>query len=134
MMGRPAHAVVDQRVAGQQREQQQALEHAGQRLGQAQARLRQLAADVEHAHQHRREDDAHRVQPPDEGHDDGGEAVAGRHVRRELAQRPGGLQRAGQAGHAARQQQRRPQRAARREAGVARRRRRQPAHLQLEAR
>jgi hypothetical protein len=103
-------AVVDQRVAGQQREQQQALEHAGQRLGQAQARLRQFAADVEHAHQHGREHDAHRVQPPDEGHDDGREAVAGRHVGRELAQRPGGFQRAGQAGHAARQQQRRPQR------------------------
>jgi len=42
----PAHAVVDQRVAAQQREQQHALEHAGEGLGQAQARLRELAADV----------------------------------------------------------------------------------------
>ena len=129
----PQHAVVDQRVAGQQREQQQALEHAGQRLRQPEPRLRQLAADVEHAHQQRREDDADRVQPADEGDDDRGEAVAGRHVRRQLAERPGHLERAGQAGHAARDQQRRPQRAARREAGVARRRRRQAADLQLEA-
>ena len=98
--------VGDQRVAGQQREQQQALEHAGERLGQPQARLRQLAADVEHAHQHRREHHADRVQPADEGHDDGGEAVARRHVGRELADRPGHLQRAGQAG------QRRPRSAA----------------------
>src|SRR5574343_1083819 len=130
---RQARAVVDQRVAGQQREPQQALEHAGQRLGQAQARLRQFAADVEHAHQHRRKDDAHRVQPPHEGDDDGREAVAHWHVGRDLAQRAGRLEAAGQAGHAARQQQRRPERRARREARVARRRRRQAAHRQLEA-
>jgi hypothetical protein len=53
---------------------------------------------------------AHRVQPPDKGHDDGGKAVARRHIGRELAHRPGHLQRTGQAGRAARDQQRRPQR------------------------
>ena len=82
----------------------------------------------------RREHDAHRVQPADEGDDDGREAVARRHVRRELAERPGGLERTGQAGHAARQQQRRPQRAcATRSPRSAPRQRRQPTHLQLEA-
>jgi hypothetical protein len=56
-------------------------------------------------------DDADRVQPADEGDDDGREAVADRHVRRELAERPGRLERPGQTGQAAGQQQRRPQRA-----------------------
>ncbi len=129
----PAHAVVDQRVACEQREQQQTLEHAGQRLRQPEPRLRELAADVEHAHQQRREDDAHRVQPPDEGDDDRGEAVARRHVRRQLPERAGRLETTRKAGHAARQQQRGPQPGARREACVARGHRREPADLQLEA-
>src|SRR5881296_569305 len=71
----PAHAVMNQGVAGEQREQQQPLEHAGQRLRQPEARLRELAADLEHAHQHRREDAAHRMQAADEGDDDGRKAV-----------------------------------------------------------
>ena len=33
------------------------------------------------------------MQPADEGDDDRGEAVAGRHVRRQLAERPGDLER-----------------------------------------
>jgi hypothetical protein len=37
---------VDQRVAGQEREQQQALEHAGQRFRQPEAGLRELTTDV----------------------------------------------------------------------------------------
>ena len=76
-------------------------------LGKPEARLRQLAADVEHAHQDAGEHHAHRVQPADEGHDDRREAVAGRHVRRELAERARDLERARQAG------QRRPRSAAR---------------------
>ena len=74
------------------------------------------------------------MQAADEGDDDRGEAVAGRHVRRQLAERPGDLEPAGEAGHAARDQQRRPERLPRREAGVARRRRRQAADLELKAR
>src|SRR6218665_3601271 len=90
-----AQAVMDEGVASQQAEQQQALEPPGDGLGQAQARLRQLAADIEHAHQDPREHDANRVQAPDEGHDDGREAIAGRYIGRQLAQRPGRFQRGG---------------------------------------
>jgi hypothetical protein len=124
---------MDQRVAGEEGEEQQPLEHAGQRFRQAEPRLRELAADIEHAHQHRRKNDADRVQPADEGDDDRGKAVSRRHVRRELAERPRDLEPAGQTGHAARQQQRRPQRLPRREPGIPRRGRCQAADLQLKA-
>src|SRR4051812_13748887 len=46
-VGKETQAIDHQRVAGQQREQEQALEHAGQGLGQAQAGLGEFAADVE---------------------------------------------------------------------------------------
>ncbi|MCY1234389.1 hypothetical protein D9M72_469710 [compost metagenome] len=74
------------------------------------------------------------MQPADKGDDDGGEAVARRDRRQQLADRAGHFERARQARGGARDQQRAPQRAARREAGVARRRRRGAAHLQPIAR
>ena len=83
--------------------------------------LRLLAAEVEQRHQQAREEDAHRVQPADEGDDDRGETVAGRDLRRQLAHRPGDFAHAGDAGHRAAGQQTGPDRARRGEAGVARR-------------
>ena len=129
----PADAVRDQRVAGEQREQQQPLENAGERFRQAEARLGEFAADVEHAHQDRRKDDPDRMQATDEGDDDRGESVAGGNVRRQLAERAGDLEPTGEPRHRTGEQQRRPERLARRKASVARRRRRQAADLKLEA-
>lgn len=73
------------------------------------------------------------MQPAHEGHDDGGEAVARRHIRRELPDRTGDLERTGQACSPARCQQRDPHRATCREAGIARGRRRQSTDLLREA-
>src|SRR3546814_4789249 len=76
-------AVANQEVGGQKEEQQQALEHAGDGLRQADHNLRRLAADVGERHQQAGEDDAERVQAAEEGDDDGGEAVARRDHRSE---------------------------------------------------
>ena len=117
---REAQLVLDERVAGQQREQEQSLKYAGDRLGQPETRLRQLTADEEHAHQHRRERDADRIESADEGDDDRGKAVAQGHVRGELTIGAGHFQRAGQACQGTREQERQPERAACGEARVAR--------------
>src|SRR3546814_16863896 len=77
-------AVANQEVGGQKEEQQQALEHAGDGLRQADHNLRRLAADVGERHQQAGEDDAERVQAAEEGDDDGGEAVARREERKSV--------------------------------------------------
>src|ERR1700744_1260697 len=89
--GRPTatQAVMDEQVAAEQREQQQALEHAADRLRQLQRNLHRLAAEIKQRHQQARGQAAERMQPPDEHADDRGEAVARRPRRLELADRPG---------------------------------------------
>ena len=62
------------------------------RLRQADLDLRRLAADVGQRQQQAGEQDAERMQPAEEGDDDGGEAVAGRDVGDELADRAGDLE------------------------------------------
>ena len=59
------------------------------------------------------------MQPADEGDDDRREAVAGRHQRLQLADRPGDLAHAGDAGRAAAEQHAEPDHATRLEAGIA---------------
>ena len=77
-------------------------------LRQAELDLRVLAAEIGQRHQQAGEQDPDRVQPAEEGDDDRGEAVAGRDRGHQLADRPGDLEQAGQAGQAAADQQREP--------------------------
>ena len=91
----PPHPVEDEEVGGEQEEQQDALEDAGQRRGQAERHLHGFAAEEEQRHQQAGEHDAEGVEPADEGDDDRRKAVARRDVRRQLAERPGGLRHAG---------------------------------------
>ena len=69
------------------------------------------------------------MQAPDKGHDNGGKAVAGRNMRRELPQGTCHFQRPSKAGGTARNQQSRPERAARGETGKTCRCRRKAAYL-----
>ena len=73
-----ADAVVDQRVAGEHEEQQHALEDARDLVGDAERDLRRLAAEIGQRQHQAGGDDAERIEPPEEGDDDRGEAVAGR--------------------------------------------------------
>src|SRR5690606_6241803 len=126
----PAQALVDQDIAGQQREQQDALEDAGDGAGHAQARLGQLAADVEQGHDEAGEHDTDGMQPPHEGDDDGGEAVARGNRGGELADRPHDFTGPRHARQGAGTQHAAPQRAARGKPGIARGQRRQAPHRQ----
>ena len=74
--------------AAQQEEQQDALEDAGDGAGQAELDLRRLAAEIGEREQQPGEEHADRMQPAEEGDDDGGEAVAGRDLGRQLADGP----------------------------------------------
>src|SRR5450830_1081387 len=104
----PAQFVLDQHVASEQGKQQDALEHARDRAGQPQARLRQFAADIKQGHDEAGKEDADRMQPSHESDDDGGKAVAGRDRGRELPHRPQHFAGARQAGQGAADQQGRP--------------------------
>jgi hypothetical protein len=73
------------------------------------------------------------MQPTEEGDDDRGEAIARRYRRRDLADRSGDLDHAGQTGERARQQQRQPDQPILAVAGIAGRRGRQSDHLDLES-
>src|SRR5690606_1717366 len=84
----PAQALVDQDIAGQQREQHDALEDAGDGAGHAEARVGQLAAEEEPGHVEGGDQDTDGMRPPHEGDDDGGEAVARASRGGELADRP----------------------------------------------
>ena len=68
-------------VAGQQCEQQDALEDAGDGAGHAQAALGKLAADVEQCHDEAGKNYAQGMQTPHECHDDRGKTVARRNRR-----------------------------------------------------
>ena len=74
-------AVENQDVAAEQEEQQDALEDAGDRVGQPEIDLRRVAAEIGQRQQQSGEDRADRMQPAEEGDDDRGEAVARRDAR-----------------------------------------------------
>src|ERR1044072_9938503 len=65
-----ADAVEDERVAGEHVEQENALEHLGEIERDLQRDLRALAADEGEGQEQRRDQDADRVQAPEERHDD----------------------------------------------------------------
>jgi hypothetical protein len=83
-----------QEVAAEQVEQQDALEDAGDRVRQAEIDLRRVAAEIGQREQQPGGNGAERVQPPEKGDDDRGEAVARRQRRGQLSQRAGRLQQA----------------------------------------
>src|SRR5581483_12267441 len=76
-----AEAIENERVAGEHIEQQDALEHLGQIERHLERDLRGLTADEGEGEEQRRDQDADRMQPPEERHDDRRETVAGRDVR-----------------------------------------------------
>src|SRR4051794_25767957 len=82
-----AEAVEDERVAGEHVEQQDALEHLGEIERPLERNLRALAADESERQEQRRDQDPDRIEPSEKGHDDGGEAVAGRDVRLQVIDR-----------------------------------------------
>jgi hypothetical protein len=76
---------MDQRVASQHEEQQQPLEQSRHLVGDANRDLCRLAAEIGQRKNEACRDDAERIEPSQERHDDGREAVAGRNHRTELA-------------------------------------------------
>ena len=75
--GQDADPVSDQRVAGEDEEQQHALEHLGGLVGDPELDLRRLAPEVADAEQHAGEQHPDRIQSAEKSHDDRGEAIAG---------------------------------------------------------
>src|SRR6185295_17041296 len=79
-----ADAVEDERVAGEHVEQQDTLEHLGEIERHFQRDLRVLPADERQREEQRRDQDADRIEPAEERHDDRGEAVARRDAGLEM--------------------------------------------------
>src|SRR6266536_2181678 len=96
-----ADAIEDQRIAGEDIEQQNALEHLGEVERHLQRDLRTLAADEGEREEQRRDQDAERIEPAEKRHDDRREAVAGRDVGLQVVYRGGDLDDAGKAGERA---------------------------------
>ena len=86
-------------------EQQDALEHLGDLVGNSQRHLRRLAADVAQRQQQSGKQHAKRIEAAEEGHDDGRKAIAGRNLRLQLADHAGHFANAGKARKPARQQE-----------------------------
>src|SRR5262245_40361798 len=128
-----AEAVEDQRVAGEHVEQQHALEHLGEVERHFQRDLRAFAADEGEREEQRGDQDADRVQPPEERHDDRREAVAGRDVRLQMVDVGRHLDDAGQSRERARDQERHDDQRPVAEAREARGARRGADQLDLEA-
>ena len=103
-----ANAVAHQRVGGQHAEQQDALEGLREIERQLQQDLRALAADEGQRHHERRDQDADGIEPAEERHGDGREAVAGRDRRLQLADLARNLGDAGKPRQAARDARRPP--------------------------
>src|SRR5690606_30430265 len=111
------HPVEDQRVAGEDEEQQQPLEDAGDLLRDGVGNLHALTAEIGQRQDEAGDDDAERIEPAEEGNDDRGEAVAGRNGDAQLAERPGDLADAGEPGKPARHQKHQQNHAVLAEAG-----------------
>src|SRR5271168_4376130 len=83
------NAVEDQGVAGEHVEQQDALKHLGEIERHLHRDLGLLAADESQCEEQARDQDANRIEPSEEGDDDGGEAIARRDAGLEMPDRPG---------------------------------------------
>src|SRR5271155_452122 len=83
-----ADAIDNQRIAGQHVEQQDALEYLGEVERNFHRDLRLFAADESQRQKQSGDQDADRIEPSEEGDDDGGEAVARRDVGLQMSDRP----------------------------------------------
>src|SRR3979411_153897 len=89
------NAVEDERVAGEDVEQQDALEDLGQIERNLHRDLRLLAADERERQEQARDQYPDRIQPAEERKDERGEAIARRTVVMQVTPRPGTLDDAG---------------------------------------
>src|SRR5882724_7603536 len=128
-----AQPIVNEDVAAEKIEQENALEDAGYGTGQAQIDLGRLAAEIRQGEEQPGEQYAQRMEPAEESDDDRGKAVAGRDLRGQLPDRAGHLEQAGGAGEPAAQQQAEPDESMVAEAGISRRARRLAQDLELES-
>src|SRR6516165_531576 len=96
-----ADAVDDERIAGQHVEQQDALEHLGEVERHLHRDLRALATDEGERKKKTGDQDTDRIEPPQKGDDNGGEAVARRHAGIEMADRSRHFDDPGKAGQRA---------------------------------
>src|SRR3954453_16996253 len=78
-------AIEDEGVTGENHEQEHALEHSGDLVGNAERDLRRLAAEIAHREHEAGEQHADGAEPAEEGYDYGGEAIARRDAGLELA-------------------------------------------------
>jgi hypothetical protein len=104
--GDEAEAVENERIAGEHEEQQNALEHLGEIERHLERDLRLLAADEGQRQKQAGDQDADRIEPPQERNDDGGESVAGRNAGLQMADWAGDLDDAGEPGERARHRER----------------------------
>src|SRR5690606_38519112 len=128
-----AHAVVDQRVAGEHEEEQHALEGAHGLVGNAERDLRRLAAEIGQRQDDARGNDAERSEPAEKSDDGGGEAVTDRDFLVEVLDRTGNLGDAGKTGERAGQHEDEEHHLRRGETGEAPCPRTLAKHLNLEA-
>src|SRR5215213_2004754 len=101
---REAQAVEDEGVAGENEEQENALEDPRYLLRHAQSDLGRLAAHIAQRQYQTGDDHAQGIEPAEKRHDDGGETVARRYARLQLADGARHFADAGEAGEAARQE------------------------------
>ena len=113
-----AQPVIDEDVRGEQEEEQRPLEQSSDGRRQRQVDLRRFAAEIQERHEEAREHDSQWVQPADEGDDDRGEAVTGRHRRQQLPDRTRNFADAGEPRASAADQHAQPHGAARRNSRV----------------
>src|SRR5271170_4268010 len=96
-----ADAVDDERIAGEHIEQQDALEDLGEVERDLHRDLRPLAADEGQSEKQPGDQNAHRIEPAEEGDNDGREAVARCHTRIQMPDRSSHLDDTGEAGKCA---------------------------------
>src|SRR5215208_4853523 len=101
---REAQTVKDEGVAGENEEQENALEDPRYLLRHAQSDLCRLAAHIAQRQYQTGDDHAQGIEPAEERHDDGGKAVARRYARLQLADGARHFADAGEPGEAARQE------------------------------
>uniref|UniRef100_A0A1I8AMJ4 DUF4157 domain-containing protein n=1 Tax=Steinernema glaseri TaxID=37863 RepID=A0A1I8AMJ4_9BILA len=77
----------DEHVTSQQGKQEDALENAGNRIGQTQTTLGQFPTDIKQGHHKRGKYQSQRVQSPHKGHDNGRKTIARRNRRGQLPNR-----------------------------------------------
>ncbi len=87
--GMQADAIQDQRIAGEDEEQEQALNDARDLVGNAHGRLYGFPSDVGQGQHEAGDQNTDWIEPSEKGNDNGGEAISRRNRRQKLVERPG---------------------------------------------